>query len=146
MDAPADKLLTPDMGSEGVSTVPVPNVVVHKPVPTAGAIPARVAVAAHTDWLPPGVDIDGGKSLVISTVEVEMGHTPLSIVHVKVVVVPDPREFTVEFGSFGKSTIPGPPEVHVPVSVTSGIFPPSVRWLHIRFDQNQLMTLLGSYW
>ncbi len=43
-DAPTVKPVTPDVLLEGVVAVPVPEVVVQAPVPTEGAVAAKVAV------------------------------------------------------------------------------------------------------
>ena len=42
--APTLNPVTPDVGDEGVVTVPVPLTKVHVPVPIAGLLPASVAV------------------------------------------------------------------------------------------------------
>ena len=43
-DAPMTNPVTPEVAKEGVVIVAVPEVIVHTPVPTAGTLPARVAV------------------------------------------------------------------------------------------------------
>ena len=46
--APTDNPVTPDAGSPGVVTVALPAMTVHAPVPTDGALPAKVAVVEQT--------------------------------------------------------------------------------------------------
>ena len=46
--APTPNAVTPDVGLPGVVIVPVPLTNVHVPVPTVGALPAKVAVVAQT--------------------------------------------------------------------------------------------------
>ena len=46
--APTESPVTPDVGSPGVVTVPLPAITVHAPVPTAGALPAKVAIVEQT--------------------------------------------------------------------------------------------------
>ena len=45
---PTDNPVTPEVGLPGVVTTDVPAITVHKPVPTEGVLPARVAVVKHT--------------------------------------------------------------------------------------------------
>lgn len=49
VQAPA-RPVSPEVGELGVVIVPVPEINVHNPVPTAGVFPARVAAVPHTDW------------------------------------------------------------------------------------------------
>jgi hypothetical protein len=46
--APTPNPVIPDVGDDGVVIVPAPLTNVHTPVPTAGVLPARVAVVPHT--------------------------------------------------------------------------------------------------
>ena len=46
--APADKLVTPDVGLLGAVTAELPAITVHAPVPTDGVLPASVAVVVHS--------------------------------------------------------------------------------------------------
>ena len=46
--APTDNAVTPEAGSPGAVTVALPAITVQAPVPTVGALPANVAVVAHT--------------------------------------------------------------------------------------------------
>jgi hypothetical protein len=46
--APTDSAVTPEVALEGVVTEAVPAMTVHTPVPTVGALPARVEVVVHT--------------------------------------------------------------------------------------------------
>ena len=51
--------VTPDVGLVGVVTVAVPAVTVHSPVPTVGALAAKVAVAAQIVWSGPAAEVVG---------------------------------------------------------------------------------------
>lgn len=44
---PTDKPVIPDVGLPGVVTALPPAITVHVPVPTVGALPARLAVEEH---------------------------------------------------------------------------------------------------
>ena len=44
---PTPRAVNPDVAEVGLVIVPVPEINVHKPVPGAGGLPARVAVVAH---------------------------------------------------------------------------------------------------
>jgi hypothetical protein len=46
--APTPRPVTPDVGEDGVVTVPVPETSVQRPVPVAGVFPASVAVVPQT--------------------------------------------------------------------------------------------------
>src|SRR5713101_8017058 len=87
--APTDNPVTPDVGEPGVVTVALPAITVHAPAPTVGAFPAKVAVAAQTDWSGPAFDAVGGVSLVIVTVSLEAGHVAFVIVHTNVLAPTD---------------------------------------------------------
>ena len=65
--APTPNPVTPDVGEEGVVIVPVPDVNVQVPVPTAGVLPAKVAVpgVSHTVWSVPAFAAVGAASNVI---------------------------------------------------------------------------------
>lgn len=45
--APIDKPVTPEELEDGEVTVPVPEIVVHTPLPVAGAFPPNVAAEEH---------------------------------------------------------------------------------------------------
>ena len=46
--APTDNPVTPEVGEEGVVREALPAMTVHAPVPTVGALPARVADVVQT--------------------------------------------------------------------------------------------------
>ena len=56
---PVVKPVTPLVGNVGVVTVAVPAVTVQSPVPTTGALAAKVAVAEHIVWSGPAADTVG---------------------------------------------------------------------------------------
>src|SRR5688572_23905442 len=62
---------------------PWPFTVVHVPVPIVGMLALIAAALAHIVWLEPATAVDGMESLVIFTVAVEAGQTPLLIFHSK---------------------------------------------------------------
>ena len=45
--APNPRAVNPDVAEVGLVMVPAPEINVHKPVPGAGGLPARVAIVAH---------------------------------------------------------------------------------------------------
>ena len=51
--------VTPELGSIGFVTVPVPAVTVHAPVPTVGVFAARVAVGLQIVWSMPALLVVG---------------------------------------------------------------------------------------
>lgn len=57
--APTDNAVTPDAGLAGVVTDALPAITVHDPVPTAGALAARLVVAAQTVWSGPASASEG---------------------------------------------------------------------------------------
>src|SRR5436309_1238547 len=78
--APTLRFVTPEVGSAGVVTLPVPVSTVHAPVPTDGAFAANVAVAAQTVPSGPAFADVGDASRVITTVSFEEGQLKLLIV------------------------------------------------------------------
>lgn len=65
----------------GLVIVPAPETKVHEPVPTAGVLPARVAVVAHTDCEGPAFEMVGKLYLNTLVVAEEDAHTPFEVVH-----------------------------------------------------------------
>ena len=105
--------------------MPGPNTTDHVPIPTAGATPVIFTVVpVHKLKSGPGFEGLGGKSLVTLTLLASTQITPLVIVHVKVVVVPDTRFSILALGkvSCPATTFPGPELVQNPVP-TTGVFP-----------------------
>jgi hypothetical protein len=113
--------VTPDVGEEGVVTVPVPEIVIQIPVPVTGVFPASVAVVVQTDWSVPAAAVVGKFSRSIIMSSVEGGHVPLEIVHRKV-LVPTLKPVTPDVGEAGVVTVPVPEITdHIPVPKT-GVF------------------------
>lgn len=69
------------MGELGEVMVPAPEIKVHKPVPTAGVLPASATVFPQTDCAVPALATVGILSLQIETVEELDAHTPFEVVH-----------------------------------------------------------------
>ena len=112
---PTESPVTPDAGSPGAVTDPVPAITVHVPVPTTGVLPARVAVAAHTVWSAPALATVGDAALVIVTVSPDAGHDALLIVQTNE-FVPTLNPVTGEVGLPGVVTkAPPAMTVHTPV-------------------------------
>lgn len=75
--------LTPvmdDVGEVGLVIVPLPETIVHNPVPTIGVLPLRVAEDAQMIKSEPALAIVGNASTLIVTVSFEVKHTPLEMV------------------------------------------------------------------
>ena len=75
--------LTPvidDVGDVGLVIVPLPETIVHKPVPTIGVLPFNVAEDAHIIKSDPALAIVGYASTLIVTVSFDERHTPFEIV------------------------------------------------------------------
>lgn len=76
--------LTPvieDVGDVGLVIVPLPETIVHKPVPTIGVLPFSVADDAQIIKSEPALAIVGNASTLIVTVSLDERHTPLEMVH-----------------------------------------------------------------
>ena len=122
---PVVKLVTPDVGDVGVVTTPVPAVTVHRPVPTVGALAAKVAVAEQIVWSGPAADTVGNGSTLIVIASALGVQVPLLIVQVKV-LIPEVIPVTPLVGDVGVVTDPLPAvTVHNPVP-TVGVFAASV--------------------
>ena len=113
--------VTPDVGLVGVVTTPVPAVTVHAPVPTVGALAAKVAVAEHIVWSGPALDTVGNWSTLMVIASVLGGQVPLVIVHTNV-FTPVVKPVTPDVGLVGVVTVAVPAvTVHAPVP-TVGVF------------------------
>ena len=75
------KALNAEFGKVGDKIVPLPDINVQLPVPIAGVFPAKVADVAHTDCDGPATATVGGRSCCTETVELDVAHTPLPMVH-----------------------------------------------------------------
>src|SRR5260221_12092967 len=123
--APTERPVTPEVGSAGVATLPVPARTVHAPTPTVGVLPARVAVVEQTVSSGPALAVVGGASRVITTVSRDEGQLALLTVQMNE-FTPTLRLVTPEDGSPGVVTFPVPAStVHAPVP-TVGVFPANV--------------------
>ncbi|MBL4691344.1 MAG: hypothetical protein JKY68_07790, partial [Rhodospirillales bacterium] len=118
-EPPMVKPLTVDVSEEGVSAVPVPEMVDHAPVPTAGAFPAKVAVVTlHKFWSGPAAAVVGIPATLMTMSSVDAGHTPLLIVHLNVDEPLMVNPLAVDVGSATTSALPVPDTVdHAPVPV-----------------------------
>ena len=105
--------------------VPVPLTTVHKPIPTTGALPAKVAVVPHIDWGGPATEgVTVGETIIVSLLVVGR-QGGLAIVHIKT-FIPVPNPVTDDVGEAGVVIVPVPlTNVQVPVP-TVGVLPESV--------------------
>ena len=124
---PVTSPVSPDVGELGVVIVPVPETTVHKPVPTLGVFPARVAVVVlHKFWSGPASALTEPALTVNTTSSVDEAQGGLLIVQRKVTVVPALRPVTPEVGELGVVIVPVPETtVHCPVP-TVGVLPARV--------------------
>jgi hypothetical protein len=120
---PVPSAVTPLVGLLGVVMVPKPDSSVQLPSPITGVLPEKfVDVVAHKLKLVPALATVGLAKLVMLTVELLGGHTPLLMVHSNT-LVPVPNAVTPLIGLVGVVMVP-PPEtnVHNPVP-TNGVLP-----------------------
>ena len=94
--APTPKAVNPEVAEAGVVMVPVPEINVHKPVPTTGILPARVAVVEQMVWSGPANAVVGKALIVITFVAVSAGQPPDAAMILVTVYVPAilPTRFT----------------------------------------------------
>ncbi len=119
---PTPKPVTPVVLLVAEVITPVPDTNVQLPVPIAGRFPLKVAVVAHTVWFTPAIAGVGLASCCTETVDDELGHTPLPIVHWNT-FAPTPNPVTALLFTRGEVTDDGPlSTLHVPVPI-AGIFP-----------------------
>jgi hypothetical protein len=81
---PRSSPFTEEVANVLFTTVDVPLRTDHKPIPTEGIFPLRVAEEAQSVWLIPAFAVVGRSSRVTETVDVEGGHTPLVMLHWKI--------------------------------------------------------------
>jgi hypothetical protein len=79
--APTLRPLAVTVGRMALFKVEVPLSTDQLPVPTAGVLPLRVALPAHTAKLLTTVAVEGGRSLCIDRVAVDAGQIPLAMFH-----------------------------------------------------------------
>lgn len=75
--------VTVEVGEVGevITAPPFPAFIVHNPVPTVGAFPAKVAVKPHIVWSAPAFAAVGAPPKVTLTVSFKDTQTPDEIVH-----------------------------------------------------------------
>lgn len=118
---PVSNVVTCDVFSVGVVTIPVPAITVHTPVPTSGLLAFNVKVEAHKFCDTPALAAVGRASTIIAIVELEAVQGRFEIVHAKT-LVPKPNPVIVVLGNVGFVIIPVPEtNVHKPVP-TVGVF------------------------
>ncbi|HEY6190915.1 MAG TPA: hypothetical protein VI215_01165, partial [Bacteroidota bacterium] len=119
---PTERLVTPDVGSDGVVTFALPVMTVHTPAPTDGVLPARVVVVEQTVSSGPALAVVGEASRVITTVSLDGGQLAFVIVQTNV-LVPTERPVTPDVGSPALVTFALPAiTVHAPVP-TDAVLP-----------------------
>lgn len=112
---PTPNPVTPLVFNVGVVIVAAPETTVQLPVPIPGKLPVNVALATQTVCEAPAFEIVGGGFLIMATVEVVAGHTPLDIVHWNT-FVPTDKKLIADVGELGDKTAPLPEiKDHVPV-------------------------------
>ena len=110
MLAPTVNPLAAEAFDAGVSAVPDPVIVDHKPVPVTGALAAKAAVVRlHSVWSGPAADTVGEASTSMSISSKLAGQLPLLIVQRSVVVAPPiVKPLAAEVSEAGVSTDPEP--------------------------------------
>jgi hypothetical protein len=117
--------VTPEFGSVGKVTVPVPAVTVQTPVPSTGVFAAKVAVGLQIVWSIPALAVVGSGSTVIVMSSALGVQVPFVIVQVKV-LTPVLIPVTPLVGLVGVVTDPVPAvTVQTPVPIT-GVLAASV--------------------
>src|SRR3990172_9067266 len=97
---PTPNPVRPEVGEVVVVIVPVPEISVHIPVPTAGALPASVAVAAQIVWSTPALAVVGEALRTMLTSSNDEAQGELLVVHLKV-FVPTPNPVSPEEAEVG---------------------------------------------
>ena len=140
---PTLRFVTPEVGSVGVVTLPVPVRTVHAPVPTDGPLAANVAAVAQTVASGPAFAVVGAASRVIETLSFDGGHDPLVTVQTKV-LPPTERPVTPDDGSAGVVTLPDPAStVHAPVP-TVGVLPARVAIVKQTVSSGPALAVVGG--
>lgn len=133
-----------DVGLLGVVIVPpVPETIVHRPVPTVGVLPANVAVVPQMFWSSPAFAVVGLAVNVITTSSVEAVQGALAIVQRNVYVVPAVPA-NAEVGLLGVVTVPPAPEMMLqdPVPIV-GVFAAKVTELPQTFWSSPALATVG---
>ena len=115
------------VGELGVLIVAVPDINVHKPVPTAGVFAAKVLlVTLHRPWSAPALAVVGRADTFMVTSSLVLPQPPLLIVHLKVTLAPAVKPVTVVVADVGVVIVAVPDTtVHSPVP-TVAVFPDNV--------------------
>jgi len=118
------KPVTPLVDKVGVVTAAAPLTTLHIPVPSAGALPARVAIVVlHKDWSEPAAAAVGGKAIFITTSSVDDAQEPLLIVHLNVTLVPAVKPVTPVVDNVAVVIVAAPlTTLHMPVPIV-GLLP-----------------------
>jgi len=116
--------VTPGLVDVVEVNVPLPEIIVHTPVPIAGRFPSNEDEVEQIVESIPAFAVVGNGSILIITVSVEFGQMPFEIVQTKV-FIPTLNPVAFEEGEVGVVTIPVPLiTVHTAVP-TKGVFPSS---------------------
>ena len=120
---PVPSAVTPLVGLVGLVMVPKPARRLQLPSPITGVLPEKlVDVVAHRLKLAPALATVGLAKLVMLTVEVLGGHTPLLMVHANT-LVPVPKAVTPLAGFVGVVIVPKPDtKLQLPLPI-AGVLP-----------------------
>jgi hypothetical protein len=123
--APTVKPVTPEVALLGVVATPVPDVVVHAPVPGDGLLPAKVAVVVlHMVCAVPAFEVTGDETVIVTVLFAL--HAPFVTVHWKVEAAPTVNPVTPEEALLAVVATPVPDTVvHAPVP-GAGLLPAKV--------------------
>jgi hypothetical protein len=123
--APTLKLETPLLNKVASANVPVPLTTVHKPVPTAGTLPAKVAVGAHTFWFAPATETEGlSKRVIVMVLTEGVAQEPFVIVQVNT-FAPIAKPLTALLNCVGLAIVAPEAVVQTPMP-TLGLLPAKV--------------------
>ena len=120
--APGDSPVTEVVEEFALPNTPVPEATVHRPTPTTGLFPTKVALELHKIWLGPAFAAEGGCSTVMVVLAIAVGQSGFVTVHLKTfapILNPD----TLVFGFAGLAIVPVPETtVQTPVFPVVGVF------------------------
>lgn len=122
---PTPNPVTVEVGVVEFVNTPLLDITDQVPVPISGVFPVMVAEVAHIVCVDPAFETVGRSSLVIDTVEVDAGQTPLEILHWKT-LTPTLNPLTAQMFDSGVANDPLP-EICVQLPTpTVGAFPLNV--------------------
>src|ERR1051326_5954585 len=140
---PTLRFVTPEVGLPELVTFALPAITVHAPVPTDGALPARVLVVEQTVSSGPAFAVVGEASRVITTVSLDEGQLAFVIVQTNV-LVPTERPVTPDVGSPALVTFALPAiTVHAPVP-TDGVLPARVVVVEQTVSSGPALAVVGE--